>query len=55
MQSYSEPRAQEAEIATQAIREELARNGRAAVIAVADSHGDLSASFASTGHLSPRS
>jgi len=41
MQSYVSLGHREAEIATQAIREELARRGRAAVIAVADAHGEL--------------
>jgi len=41
MQSYASLGHREAEIATQAIREELARRGRAAVIAVADAHGEL--------------
>ncbi len=41
MQSYVSLGLLEAEIATQAIREELARRGRAAVVAVADAHGDL--------------
>ena len=41
MQSYASLGLRESEIATQAIREELARRGRAAVIAVADAHGEL--------------
>jgi glc operon protein GlcG len=41
MQSYVSLGLRESEIATQAIRGELARRGRAAVVAVADAHGDL--------------
>jgi len=41
MQSYLSLALRESEIATEAIREELARRGRAAVVAVADAHGDL--------------
>jgi glc operon protein GlcG len=41
MQSYSSLGHEEAAVATQAICEELARRGTAAVIAVADSHGEL--------------
>jgi glc operon protein GlcG len=41
MQSYVSLGLREAEIAMQAIRGELARRGRAAVVAVADAHGDL--------------
>jgi glc operon protein GlcG len=41
MQSYVSLGLRESEFATQAIREELARRGRAAVIAVADAHGEL--------------
>jgi len=41
MQSYVSLGLRESEIATEAIREELARRGRAAVVAVADAHGDL--------------
>src|SRR5512136_143552 len=41
MQSYVSLGVRESEIATQAIREELARRGRAAVVAVADAHGEL--------------
>ncbi len=41
MQSYVSLGLRESEIATQAIREELARRGRAAVVAVADAHGEL--------------
>ena len=41
MQLYVSLGLRESEIATQAIREELARRGRAAVVAVADAHGDL--------------
>ena len=41
MQSYVSLGHEEAALATAAIRRELARNGRAAVIAVADAHGEL--------------
>ena len=41
MQSYVSLGHGEAAVATEAIRGELARTGRAAVIAVADSHGEL--------------
>jgi len=41
MQLYVSLGLRESEIATQAIRGELARRGRAAVVAVADAHGDL--------------
>ena len=41
MQSYSSLGHEEAAVATEAIRRELARSGRAAVIAVADSRGEL--------------
>jgi glc operon protein GlcG len=41
MQSHVSLGLEESEIATQAIREELARRGRAAVIAIADAHGEL--------------
>jgi len=41
MQSYVSLGHEEAALATAAIRRELARSGRAAVIAVADAHGEL--------------
>ena len=41
MQSYVSLGQREAGLATDAIRAELARTGRAAVIAVADAHGEL--------------
>jgi glc operon protein GlcG len=41
MQSYVSLGHGEAAVATEAIRAELARTGRAAVIAVADAHGEL--------------
>jgi hypothetical protein len=41
MQSYTSLGHREAEIGAQAIRAELVRRGRAAVIAVADVHGEL--------------
>ncbi len=41
MQSYVSLGQREAAIATDAIRAELARTGRAAVVAVADAHGEL--------------
>ena len=41
MQSYLSLGASEAAVATGAIRAELARTGRVAVIAVADAHGEL--------------
>jgi glc operon protein GlcG len=41
MQSYRSLGQREAEVATSAIRGELTRTGRAAVIAVADVHGEL--------------
>jgi glc operon protein GlcG len=41
MQSIMSLGRRESEIATEAIRDELARTGRAAVIAVADAHGEL--------------
>lgn len=41
MQSYVSLGLRESEIAMRAIREELARRGRPAVVAVADAHGEL--------------
>jgi glc operon protein GlcG len=41
MQSYTSLGHEEAAVATRAIQDELVRTGRAAVIAVADAHGEL--------------